>query len=114
MQDEPVVDREVIESLRSIGLLGRLVAVYRRDARKLLDELEAAADVPDAERLARAAHDLKSASANLGVRRVSRLAGQLERAARSGRPRRPRQCVDSIARELALALEDLARIPTGR
>ncbi|HYW91049.1 MAG TPA: Hpt domain-containing protein [Gammaproteobacteria bacterium] len=114
MEDAPVVDREVIETLRSVGLLGRLVAVYRRDARKLLQELEVAAAASDAARLARCAHDLKSASANLGVRRVSQLAAGLERAARDGRVAQPRHRVESIARELGLALAEIARIPAGR
>ncbi|HYW03277.1 MAG TPA: Hpt domain-containing protein [Gammaproteobacteria bacterium] len=113
MEDEPVIDPEVITSLRSIGLLGRLVAVYRRDASKLLEELQAAAAAADAGRLARWAHDLKSASANLGVRRVSRLAADLERAARDGRVVGPRKRVESIARELDLALDEIAQIANG-
>ncbi len=113
---EPVLDRDVIESLRALdppgpgALLERLIEIYRRDCRRLLAELRDASVPADPARLRAAAHDLKSASANLGLRRLSRRAAELEQAARSKQRLAARARVEAIAAELECALQALAQI----
>jgi HPt (histidine-containing phosphotransfer) domain-containing protein len=65
-------------------LLSRLIALYRDDSSQLLADIDNAMKTGDAEAVARAAHTLKSSSANLGATNVAAIARQIEHAARGG------------------------------
>ncbi|HET9473140.1 MAG TPA: Hpt domain-containing protein, partial [Steroidobacteraceae bacterium] len=65
-------------------LLARLIALYRDDSSQLLADLDNSLKVGDADGVARAAHTLKSSSANLGATNVAALARQIEHSARAG------------------------------
>jgi CheY-like chemotaxis protein len=84
------LDHAAIEAVRQLDpegqdrLLSRLIALYRDDSSQLLADMENALKVGDAENVARAAHTLKSSSANLGATNVAAIARQIEHAARNG------------------------------
>jgi CheY-like chemotaxis protein len=84
------LDISAIEAVRQLDpdgqdrLLSRLIALYRDDSSQLLADMENALKVGDADNVARAAHTLKSSSANLGATNVAAIARQIEHAARSG------------------------------
>jgi len=73
-----------IESPSCPNLLRDLVQTYRETSRELLEELEASIRVGDAGRMGRAAHSLKSSSANLGASALAALSLELERLGRAG------------------------------
>ncbi|MEW6490498.1 MAG: response regulator [Thermodesulfobacteriota bacterium] len=88
--EEPVLDPQALENLRALerqgaqGALSRTIGFYLEDAPPLLQTLEAAVAQVDPEALRRAAHSLKSMSANVGAARLAALCQRLESAGRSG------------------------------
>jgi PAS domain S-box-containing protein len=89
--EAPTLSLRVFDNIRSleeqgaVGLLGRLVCTYLRTAPQLIANLQRAAQERDVEGIERAAHTLKSSSAQLGAVRLSVLCGHLQqRARRSG------------------------------
>ena len=88
--DEPVLDPQALENLRALerqgahGALGRTIGFYLEDAPALLQTMEAAAARADPDALRRAAHSLKSMSANVGAVRLTALCQRLESAGRGG------------------------------
>jgi CheY-like chemotaxis protein len=84
------LDHSAIEAVRQLDpdgndrLLARLIALYRDDSSQLLADIDNAMKASDAEAVARAAHTLKSSSANLGATNVAAIARQIEHAARGG------------------------------
>ncbi len=88
-QASPLIDDAVIASLFELGgaedpgLFRELVALYLADTPRLLQALEESSQVADGGGLERAAHTLKSSSANMGAARLSALCKTLEARARS-------------------------------
>jgi signal transduction histidine kinase/CheY-like chemotaxis protein len=84
------LDHSAIEAVRQLDpdgqdrLLSRLIALYRDDSSQLLADMENGLKVGDTEAVARAAHTLKSSSANLGATNVAAIARQIEHLARGG------------------------------
>jgi two-component system, sensor histidine kinase and response regulator len=84
------LDHSAIEAVRQLDpdgndrLLARLIALYRDDSSQLLADIDNAMKLGDSESVARAAHTLKSSSANLGATNVAALARQIEHLARGG------------------------------
>ncbi|HEU5136615.1 MAG TPA: response regulator [Steroidobacteraceae bacterium] len=84
------LDHSAIEAVRQLDpdgqdrLLSRLIALYRDDSSQLLADMDNAMKTGDAEGVARAAHTLKSSSANLGATNVAAIARLIEHAARNG------------------------------
>ena len=84
------LDASAIDAVRQLDpdgqdrLLSRLIALYRDDSSQLLADMENGLKVGDAEGVARAAHTLKSSSANLGATNVAAIARLIETAARTG------------------------------
>jgi len=84
------LDISAIEAVRQLDpndedrLLARLIALYRDDSSQLLADMENGLKVGDAETVARAAHTLKSSSANLGAANVAAIARLIETSARNG------------------------------
>jgi HPt (histidine-containing phosphotransfer) domain-containing protein len=87
---QEVLDASVIQSLRELGgeddpgLLVELIDLYLADAPQRMCEIENALATGDWKLLGRAAHTLKSASANIGALSLSALCRELEYKARSG------------------------------
>lgn len=63
------------------GLAARLVRTYFENSRRLLAELQVAMDAGDADGVRRAAHSIKSTSANVGANALSQIARVLEHGA---------------------------------
>jgi signal transduction histidine kinase/DNA-binding response OmpR family regulator len=84
------LDHSAIEAVRQLDpdgndrLLARLIALYRDDSSQLLADIDNGMKVGDAEAVARAAHTLKSSSANLGATNVAAIARKIETSARQG------------------------------
>jgi HPt (histidine-containing phosphotransfer) domain-containing protein len=84
------LDHSAIEAVRQLDpdgndrLLSRLIALYRDDSSQLLADMDNGMKTGDADVVARAAHTLKSSSANLGATNVAAIARQIEHAARNG------------------------------
>ena len=84
-----VLDLTVIQGLRELGgedepnLVLELIDLYLLDAPQRIAEIRHALATGDWKLLERAAHTLKSSSANIGARGLSQLCTELEREARS-------------------------------
>jgi len=89
---QEVLDPSVIQGLRELGgeedpgLLLELVELYLADAPERTAEMEQALAASDWKLLERAAHTLKSASANIGALGLSELCKELELKARGSDP----------------------------
>ena len=88
--DPRLIDAEVAASLAAMSAGGKsdfaekVTALYRDNAPQAVSRLLAAAEDGMAEAAAKAAHALKSMSLNIGAKEVSRLAADIEHAAREG------------------------------
>jgi HPt (histidine-containing phosphotransfer) domain-containing protein len=82
------IDPQVIESLRELGgeddpgLVQELIEMFLQDAPKRMSEIQQGLQTGDIKMLERAAHTLKSSSANLGAMTLSGLCKQMEELAR--------------------------------
>jgi HPt (histidine-containing phosphotransfer) domain-containing protein len=90
MADKPdVLDRAALDALREMtgddpAFLAELLDAYFSDSRALLAAMARALDDGSAADLGRAAHSLKSNSANVGAQRLAALCRALEEQARVG------------------------------
>lgn len=86
----PVIDLEVVESLKALdedggcGLFLELIDLFVDDAATQLRTLQTALANGDIKSLERAAHTLKSSSANIGASRLSGVCHELEKLGRAG------------------------------
>jgi HPt (histidine-containing phosphotransfer) domain-containing protein len=98
------IDAAVLENIRGLqqaggpNLLARVVGLYLESSGKQIETLRNGVRNADAEAVHRAAHSLKSSSANVGAARLSGLLKDLEAMAR--------------AKDLQMAGETLAEIET--
>ena len=98
------LDHSAIEAVRQLDpdgqdrLLSRLIALYRDDSSQLLADMDNGLKVGDAEAVARAAHTLKSSSANLGATNVAAIARQIEHLGARRRHQRAAGFHDQAAR----------------
>ncbi len=89
--DPDDLDPEALNSLaamaagRSDDALARVIATYLAHTPNLIAGLKQALAAADAEALVQAAHSMKSSSAQIGARRLSDLAREVEALGRSGR-----------------------------
>lgn len=104
-----VVDAETIESLKSLcdpgdlSLFHDLIDTYLADSPTRLEAVEAALAANDAGAMERAAHGLKSSSANMGALGLASLCKQLETLGRGGQ-------IDGAAELVARARSEFDRI----
>ena len=90
MSPTDAVDFSVIKSLRELagdddpGFVPDMIGLFLGDTPSRLEEMRHALDTDDAEALERAAHSLKSSSANLGANRFSEMCRRLEESGRTG------------------------------
>lgn len=88
-QQPPSLDPEALNNLRrvlgpaALGAIPTMIDFYFSDSRALLKEMRRALDSNDQETLWRAAHTLKSSSANLGANVLSGFCREVEELARS-------------------------------
>ncbi len=110
-----ILDEKALDQLRALGedMLAKLVKLFREHAPKLVEDLLAALEPGDPEALRRAAHSLKSSSANLGATTLSAHCLALEKAAHEGRLGEAPALVKQIDDELPEVLEALDGTLTG-
>jgi CheY-like chemotaxis protein len=83
-----VIDRKVLDELSKVRtngkpeLLARVINLYLTESPKLLQKLKQAAGAANASDIAASAHSLKSSSANVGAKALSRYCADLEASAR--------------------------------
>ncbi len=108
------MDGSALEAIRTLErqgsaeVLKKVIEIYFRETPPLLQSLREAAVRTDAAALQRAAHSLKSGSANLGARRLAELCRGLEAAARSGDLSEAQQQVAEIEVEFGKVIPALA------
>jgi len=86
---EPI-DRAVLEGLRELqvpgepDLVAEFIRLFRDETPPLLEALRAGVGQGQADKVKKAAHTLKSTSANLGAHQMATLCAELEQRGRSG------------------------------
>ena len=86
------IDRSVLESIRMLegsggqGLLEKVVTLYLSDSLKQMERIRSSAGTGDAESLRRAAHTLKSSSANVGATGILDICRKIEAETGGGKP----------------------------
>ena len=111
---DPVLDPALIEQLREMGRSGRsdfvqrVTGLYRQHAPVSMDEIESAHEAADLERLGAAAHALKSMSLNIGAKRVSVAAAEIEEAARGQAILPDRATIFALRKKVLEACAELA------
>jgi HPt (histidine-containing phosphotransfer) domain-containing protein len=86
--EEPILDQGVLQSLEELGgdddpdLFVELIDLFLQDAPHRIDELRRGLEQGDVKLLERAAHTLKSSSANVGALPLSALCKRMEEHAR--------------------------------
>jgi CheY-like chemotaxis protein len=86
--DDEVIDQQVLDQLSALRingkpeLLARTINLYLIESPKLVHKLQQAAAAANAPEIARSAHSLKSCSANVGARVLSRYCSDIEASAR--------------------------------
>jgi two-component system, sensor histidine kinase and response regulator len=109
-----VLDRQVLEQLGKVltngkpELLTRVINLYRTEAPKLMQKLKQAALASDAPEMASCAHSLKSSSANVGAKLMSRYCEDLEASARRNEVDHARKMLAKIETELVRVQSALA------
>jgi PAS domain S-box-containing protein len=81
-------------------LLEELVRIFAGECPNNLAEIRRALDAADAPLLERLAHTMKGAAANLGAKRLSAAAFELEKQARSGGLKNAAELIDNLKREI--------------
>ena len=104
-----VLDQTALANIRALerpgmpSLLARVVERYLDDAGRFCEQMRAALKGGDGEAIARAAHTLKSASANVGARRPTELCKVIEMDAREG----DAAALEGLLDELDIALRQV-------
>jgi HPt (histidine-containing phosphotransfer) domain-containing protein len=92
MSRNSTIDQTAINGIRELegagnqGFLERIIGLYLSGATRLVEEVISAAEKGDAASLLRAAHTLKSSSANVGALGLSELCRKMEGMVRAGEP----------------------------
>jgi CheY-like chemotaxis protein len=79
-----VLDQTILENIRALQqegkplLIDKIFAIYLQTTPKLLQELRQAMDTSDVQAMRKAAHSLKSSSANVGATKLSELCKEVE------------------------------------
>jgi HPt (histidine-containing phosphotransfer) domain-containing protein len=111
-----ILDENALKQLRAMlgkratEMLPGLVQTYINDSRELINSARSALGSQDAEGLRRAAHTLKSTSANFGALRVSTLCRELEAASKDGQFEGTLRLLERIEHEQALAEAALMQV----
>jgi len=90
LSENDSVDMEVLESLRGLqpgagdSILKEFIRIYLEDTPSRIEDMRQAVERADPDGLTFAAHSLKSSSANIGARRLSAMAKELELMGRLG------------------------------
>ncbi|WP_426315438.1 ATP-binding protein [Methylobacterium fujisawaense] len=108
--DGDLLDAEVLDGLLGLGdgaFLDRVLDLYRAQGPVALATLRSALAVSDQPAIARAAHSLKSMSANIGARALVARLRAIEDAARNAACAEPQEACDGLETLLAATIRDL-------
>jgi HPt (histidine-containing phosphotransfer) domain-containing protein len=108
--DGDLLDAEVLDGLLGLGdgaFLDRVLDLYRAQGPVALATLRSALAVSDQPAIARAAHSLKSMSANIGARALVARLRAIEDAARNAACAEPQEACDGLETLLAVTIRDL-------
>lgn len=108
MTGDAWLDPEALERLRGWGgeaLVGKMIALFLKNAPERMAEIRAGAATGDWDRLERGAHSLKSSAGNLGADSLRALSARMEEAAEA----RSDDPVDGLLAELESAFDHTLR-----
>jgi two-component system, sensor histidine kinase and response regulator len=100
-----VIDRKVLDELSKVRtngkpeLLARVINLYLTESPKLMQKLKQAAGAANASDIAASAHSLKSSSANVGAKALSRYCADLEASARRADTDEARKILTKVENE---------------
>src|SRR5690606_35754310 len=103
----PAIDRAVIEQFReldpigSMALAARILGIYADSSGSVFADIEQSMGNGDSALLRRAAHSLKSSSANVGARQLSALLKEFELLGKENRVDEARAQFDALRAEYA-------------
>ncbi len=110
---EPAINPRALDSIRQLPgangalLVGKVIDAYLADTPARLAQMHAATDADNADALRKAAHGMKSSSANVGAERLAALCKDLEMLGRSGTLEGARSLLKSADEELLRVLQAL-------
>jgi CheY-like chemotaxis protein len=110
---QPHIDPKVIEGMLVLGgggreLLWKMIGLFLQDAPQRRDAIREGMRTGEAAAVARAAHALKSASANLGASALAEICKRLERHCRKGSTAGAEPLADALEEEFAYVAADLS------
>jgi len=111
--EDPVIDRNALDQIDELdpeqdgSLLNNIIDTYVENAEVLMLELCEAAGQGDLATAVRAAHSLKSSSANVGARRLSGLCAKMEKHGRNGDIEPITVSIDRTWKEYEIAVKEL-------
>ncbi len=106
-QENPILDPQVLDSLRQLAgakastLINTIIGQYFEDSPEKLQAIATAAAEKDADALRKAAHSLRSSSANLGAITVAELCKTVENIARTGTTEGTSEAIAQLPTEYA-------------
>ena len=106
-EENPILDPQVLNSLREFAgakaqtVINQIIQQYLEDGPEKLQTIETAATAQDAEALRKAAHSLRSSSANLGAIAIAQLGKTIENIARSGTTEGTSEVIKELKTEYA-------------
>ncbi len=114
----PSLDPAALRNLAGLeqagsDLVDRVVQMYLSSSTSLAAEIRAGAEAEDPERVAAAAHTLKSSSAQVGAMKLSSLCKEIEARGRGGFGEGVANLVDEVESELESVREGLAALSFG-
>ncbi len=115
-QAESVIDQNTFENLKqTVGaeFLDELIVTFNEDSPKLIAEMRQALAEANAEQLRRAAHSLKSNSANFGATNLSASAKELELMGKAGTLTGAAEKVESLEAEFRRVERALKALQNG-
>ena len=110
---ESIIDRTALDQIAELDpeqngtLLNSIIDTYVENAEVLMLELTEATRDDDLIAAVRAAHSLKSSSANVGARRLSGLCATMEKQGRQGNIRPISASIDKVWNEYQVAVREL-------
>ncbi len=113
------LDRRALDALRAIeakgkpGFLARLIRLYLARTPEILDQLDEAIERGDATGTFKAAHSLKSSSANVGAVTLAEIFREIEALGRAGTMEGAREKWDRIHAEYVAVEQALAAVRDG-
>jgi signal transduction histidine kinase/CheY-like chemotaxis protein len=105
VQEESLVDRSALDKLQSLqmeggpDIVGKVVAAYLGETPAHLESLQKACAEDDCDTMRKAAHSLKSSSANVGAHKLSAMALKLEAQCKNNSSRNADKAVTDIITE---------------